>query len=349
EKQRGLLKIERRRKVNENLYKYLLEKRANTIIARAGIVPETKVIESARNVGVVRPNESRYMILGGGVGAILALLFTFFRTFFYYRISSLKELRELAELPVLGQLFRHKTAMRQDQLVFLEGGRGVHLEALRTVRANLQYFFHKERGNMIQINSVGPGEGKSFVSANLAHILAKAEKNVLLLELDLHKPRLHRVFEKDGGQEGLSAFLAGNVPKERAIMDSGIDGLDVALCGEVPPNASELLLKKELEDMLSYGKAHYDYMVIDTPPAGVISDAFVLMPKVDLNLFIINAQFSRRQELRFIERTVEERELDSVGLLLNGVRRQRLRYYYDRYGYMYGYGYGKGYYGYGRS
>jgi len=246
---------------------------------------------------------------------------------------------------VLGQLYRHKMAMKQDQLLFLEGGRGVHLESLRTVRANLQFFLKQEQGNVIQVNSVGPGEGKSFVSANLAHILAKADKKVLVLEFDLHKPRLHRVFDMDVKGNGLSAYLSGNIEMDACIQASGSENMDVALCGEIPPNASELLLKEGVDRLIEYGRAHYDLVVIDTPPAGVISDSIVLMPKVDLNLFIINAQRSKVQEVRFVEDLVAKHQLPSVGMLLNGVKRSGFRYYYDRYGYKYGYGYGGGYYG----
>lgn len=343
EKQRGLLNIQRRRKVNEELYMYLLEKRANTVIARAGIVPETKVIESARNIGVVRPNEEKYIFLAGGSGFVFSLLLVFVRSLFFYRIASLRELKELSHLPVLGQLFRDKEAMQEDQLHFIEGGRGMHVESLRTIRTNLQYFLPEgEKGNVIQVNSVGPGEGKTFVSANLAHILALAEKKVLLIEFDLHKPRLHKAFGMEQ-KDGVSAYLAGKDGIEDVIRSSGYGYLNVALCGEVPPNASELLLKEEVDRLIGHGRTNYDYVVLDTPPAGVISDAITLMPKVDLNLFILNTRTSRRQELRFIEDLVEKHELSSVGLVLNGVKQRRLSYYYDRYGYMYGYGHG--YYG----
>jgi capsular exopolysaccharide synthesis family protein len=344
EKERGLLNIQRRRKVNEELYMYLLEKRANTVIARAGIVPETKVIESARKVGVVRPSEGRYVLLSGGAGFVFALLLVFVRTLFFYRIASLQELKGLTVLPVLGQLFRDREAMKEDQLHFIEGGRGMHVESLRTIRTNLQYFLPDGQDNVIQVNSVGPGEGKTFVSANLAHILALAEKKVLLIEFDLHKPRLHKAFGMEQ-RDGVSSYLAGRGTQEDVIRSTGYDHLDIALCGEVPPNASELLLKEEVDDLVQYGRDHYDYVALDTPPAGVISDAIGLMPKADLNLFILNTRSSRKQELRFIEGLVEKHELHSVGLVLNGVRERRLSYYYDRYGYMYGYGRGYGYYG----
>ncbi|MBK7102961.1 MAG: hypothetical protein IPH63_14425 [Flavobacteriales bacterium] len=187
--QRDVLNIERPPMVNEKMYLFLLEKRASTVIARAGIVPKTKVIESARTLGVVRPDKLKifYTFMLGGLVTPLPVVFV--RVMFYDRIENADQLKELTTLPVFGRSASEKA---EDNYVVVDSDpKAAITESFRTVRTNLEYVPAPEgRGKVVLVTSYRPNEGKTFCSVHLSAILAKAGKKVLLLELDLHKPKV---------------------------------------------------------------------------------------------------------------------------------------------------------------
>ncbi|HRF81366.1 MAG TPA: GNVR domain-containing protein, partial [Flavobacteriales bacterium] len=187
---RDILNIERRLQVNEKMYLFLLEKRASTVIARAGIIPKTKVIESARGRGVVRPDKMKIFytfMLGGG---LLSMLVVFIRVMFYDRIENADQLKELTNLPVFGEIINSEKA-EENYVVVDSDPKAAITESFRTVRTNLEYVaVEGGRGKVVLVTSYRPNEGKTFCSVNLTAILSKADKKVLLLELDLHKPKV---------------------------------------------------------------------------------------------------------------------------------------------------------------
>ncbi|MCB0814609.1 MAG: hypothetical protein KDB87_15790, partial [Flavobacteriales bacterium] len=187
--QRDILNIERKVQVNEKLYLFLLEKRANTVIARAGIIPQTKVIETARSLGVVRPDKVKilYSFIVGGV--VISLLVVFVRVMFYDRIENADQLKEVAHLPVFGEIIASEKA-EENYVVVDSDPKAAITESFRTVRTNLEYLPVTDSGKVVLVTSYRPNEGKTFCSVNLSAILAKAGKKVLLLELDLHKPKV---------------------------------------------------------------------------------------------------------------------------------------------------------------
>lgn len=346
--QRDMLNIQRKLQVNEKLYIHLLEMRANTIIARAGIVPETKIIENARSMGVVGPDKQKQVILLMGAGFILALLITFIRAIFFHKITEVNELAELTELSVLGHVFESDTLDPQAYVIPKEEIKSPVMESLRSIRTSLQYFTSQGASQVILVTSVTMGEGKTFCSVNLANIFARANKKVLVIELDLHKPRVHTAFQMETDR-GLSTYLSKHTTYEELIQSTPYENLDVALCGPVPPNASELMLSERLAELISKARENYDYVIIDTPPIGMISDAFVAMKLSDVNIVVFNAKGTRKQEVNFVEEVIEKNNISHVGIVLNNVKQRKWRKYYGRYGsYGYGSSYGYGYgYGYG--
>jgi capsular exopolysaccharide synthesis family protein len=186
------------------------------------------------------------------------------------------------------------------------------------------------------------------VSINLSSILAKAGKKVLLLELDLHKPRVQKALEMDP-DVGISTIIIGQSEITNSIKSTSIENLSVLLSGPMPPNPSEMILSDQLKEIINYGKANYDYVVIDTPPAGLISDSIYLMQYTDVSLFVLNTKFVNKRIVSGINELIEKNNIQHFSYILNGVRRKKSRYYYNKYGYGYGYGYSYGYgtYGYG--
>lgn len=348
--QRDVLNIERRLQVNEKMYLFLLEKRASTIIARAGIVPQTKVIESARSLGIVRPDKVKifYTFMLGGV--VVALLVIFVRVMFYDRIENADQLKELTTLPVYGEIIASEKA-EQNYVVVDTDPKAAITESFRTVRTNLEYIPTPEgRGKVVMVTSYRPNEGKTFCSVNLSAILAKAGKKVLLLELDLHKPKVATGLGMTT-TAGLSSILIGKTPWREAVMPTQFENFHVILSGPTPPNASELVLSKHLELLFAEASGSYDYVLVDTPPVGLITDALLMMRHTDATLFVLNTRFASKDHVTNSLEVLTANGTKNVGFILNGVRMKKSKYYYNTnygYGYRYAYGYGSGYgYGYG--
>ncbi len=352
--QRDLVNIKRRLQVNEKMYLFLLEKRANTVIARAGIIPQTKVIESARSIGVVRPDKTRilYTFLMGGV--LVSFIVVFVRIMFYDRIENAEQLKEITTLPVYGEIIASEKA-EENYVVVDSDPKAAITESFRTVRTNLEYIPGEEgKGKVVMVTSYRPNEGKTFCSVNLACILAKAGKRVLLLELDLHKPKV-AVGLGMSSTSGLSNVLVGRVPWREAVLPTQFDNLSVMLAGPTPPNASELVLSKHLVQIFDEARDLYDYVVVDTPPVGLITDALLMMRHTDATLFVVNTRFANKDHVTNAMEVLGQNAGRNSGFILNGVRMKKSKYYYNTnygYGYRYAYGYGSGYgygYGYGRK
>lgn len=346
ENQRDVENFQRKVKVNEKLYEFLLEKRANTVIARAGIIPQTKVIEAARSVGVVRPDKVKILytfLVGGG---LVSLLLVFVRVLFYDRVDNADQLRGATKVPVFGEVILSDKA-EANYVVVDSDPKAAITESFRTIRTNLEYLPATETGRAVMVTSYRPNEGKTFCSVNLSAILAKAGKRVLLLELDLHKPKVGTGLGLTNNI-GISTILAGKAGIEECVMPTQIEHFDVILSGATPPNASELVLSKMLPAIFDYGREHYDYVMIDTPPVGLITDALLMMRHVDATLFVINTRFANKDHIRNAMDIHAANPVKNFGFILNGVRMKKSKYYYNtNYGYGYRYAYGYGGYGYG--
>jgi capsular exopolysaccharide synthesis family protein len=329
--QRELLNIQRKVDVNQRMYVYLLEKRANTVIARAGILPQTAIIETAHSVGIVKPDKNKifyYFILGG---AIFSFIIIFIRSIFFYTVENMTELKKLTNLTVLGEIVFAKNLIKEGYNVVDQNPKAHITENFRTIRTNLDYLAADLTSKIVLITSYSPGEGKTFCSINLATIIAKANKKVLLIELDLHKPKVQKAL-KMYSDIGVSTILIGKTDISSTIQETQIDNLKVLLSGPSPPNASEIILSNRLKELLIYSRENFDYVIIDTPPVGLISDALVLSKHVDIVLFVLNANVAKRKTVAIAEELRVNNKITNFGFILNGVKRNRGEKYYS-YGY----------------
>ncbi len=346
--QRALLEIDRKLKVNESLYVYLLESKASTVIAKAAILPEIRIIEHARSIGITGPNKSKVIYLSAGISFLLAGLIGLLRTSFFERIESLNELKSISKLSVLGTI-PYYDQIKTQPITVLENSRSNITESLRTLRTNLQYLLTKRGGNVILISSIHPSEGKTFVSTNLASILAKAGKKVALVDFDLHKPKIHKTFKLDNSV-GVSGILTNRKQVKECIANAVIENLDVITAGPIPPNASELMLSEKTAELVLTLKNTYEYVILDTPPLILINDSLVLHKLVDNSIFVLNTEKASKHGLRFLEESLLQNDISNVSLILNNIKPSKWQkaysYYAGKYGYGYGYGAGYGY-GYG--
>ena len=347
--QREILNIERRLEVNEDLYSFLLSKRAETVIAKAGLVPETKIIERARSIGVVYPNKNRMNLVNALIGLGLAAVIVVLRGLFFQKISSIGQLQSATSISILGSIPRKRDFSKTYRI---KSGheRSDIVQAFRSLRTNLQYFAPNNNPcTHILVTSLLPGEGKTFASVNMASVMGIAEKKVLIIDFDLHKPRLAKALELPN-EIGVSSFLIGKNSIDEIIQKTNIETLDAITSGPVPPNASELVLRDEVDKIFEFAQSRYDYVFLDTPPISLITDGVMLMDKVDVKLFVLNSKSTTITSLDYIEHLISKKEFEHCALVLNEEKLSRLNYYYSKYGYgSYGYGgYGYGY-GYGHG
>ena len=189
------------------------------------------------------------------------------------------------------------------------------------------------------ITSIHPGEGKTFSSINLARIFASSGKKVLVVDFDMHKPKVHKVLNLKNNI-GNSTNLSEKSSFKDSLNEIEKD-LFVISSGPVPPNPSELALSENVNELFNYAKNNFDYLFIDTPPVGLITDALVLSSLVDHSIFVMNVKFANKKGLKFIEEIIQKSKIKSNAIILNGIRKNRLKYYYGKYGYGYGYGNGE--------
>ena len=219
-------------------------------------------------------------------------------------------------------------------------------EAFRGLRTNLRFVMSDEQ-KVILCTSCIPGEGKSFVSTNLAMSLALSGKKVIVIGLDIRKPRLVKLFGLPANKRGITTFLSSSdhgfeLLDEQIVHGVANPNLDVLPAGIIPPNPGELVTREQLDIAISLLKEHYDYVILDTPPVGLVSDTLSIARVADVSLVVCRADYSPRSNFALINELQKTSKLPRVSLVLNGVDLKK-----RKYGYYYGYGkYGKyGHYG----
>jgi capsular exopolysaccharide synthesis family protein len=334
-KQRELLNIERNLEVNQKMYSFLLQKKAENTIARAGIVPQSKIIESALSLGIVKPNKNKITYTFIGVGFLISLLIIFIRISFYETVESLEEIKQKTSLTVLGEvIFADNFANTEKALN--DDPRSAVTESFRTLRTNLQFMNNSDNNCQIYLlTSNHPSEGKTFCAVNIGALLAKGGRRVLILELDLHKPRVYKALGLTNEKPGITSILVGKGKPEDLIIHTEVENLDALLSGAAAPNASELILSKNMKEIIDFGKNNYDYIIIDTPPVSLISDAIALMPLADVNIFVMNTKYPFRDSLNNAQDIFKAHNPNHFCLVLNSVKKVKNNYYYRRYGAAY--------------
>ena len=329
--QRGIVNINRNVEIYSEIYKFLLETRAQTIIAKASIVADKIILESAYGDGLLHPLPVMTLAAGIGGGLALALLIIFFKGIYYNYVFSKEDIKEVTDLPIIGVIGKSKEA-EDEYLVVDKFPQSQIAEAFRVIRTNLSYFASKSKHKVLLVTSTMPGEGKTFTAVNIATILTRAKKKVVLLDLDLHKPKQANAFNLQN-DVGVTSYIVGKASIEQITKNSGIDDLKIILSGPRTPNASELILDENLEKLINELKEAYDYVIIDTPPIGLLSDAFVLMKQSDINIFVMKAGVSKRDFIDIAHQLVEKNEIKHMSIVLNGVSSKNIPS-----------GYGAGYY-----
>lgn len=332
--ERELLGIQRNFEVNENIYLYLLQKKAETGIAKAAAVSDNKILDPAiTSHHPVEPNKKMIILLALLAGLFIPTLLISVKSFLSNTISHREEVEQLSPVPVAGVIGHVKSDSR---LVVAAQPKSAIAEAFRSIRANLMFMGLAQKNKIILITSSVGGEGKSFCSLNLASVLALQGHSVVLVGLDLRKPQLYRELEVPN-HHGISNYLSHQATLESIITPTKHQHLHFISSGPVPPNPAELLSQPAATALLQLLRQRYDYVVIDTPPVGIVADAMSLMGEADIALFILRERYSKKEYLKMINQYYHQGVARQMCLLLNDAGLHK----------TYGYGYGGQYYGYG--
>lgn len=324
---RGLQNVKRSVDLNERMFLFLMETRAQTMIARSAIVADKFILEPSRSKGLTRPLESKVMLTALGIGLALAFLVIFFKNLYLNYIVTKDDLKEITNLPIVGIIAKVKEGEKEYNMVD-KYPQSIASEAFRVIRTNLSYY----KTRVVLFTSSVAGEGKTFCAVNTGTILAKSRKKVLIIDCDLHKPKQANAFNLTN-DVGITSYLAGKNDMKSIIKETGVENLHIILSGPRTPNASELLLDPSMDKLMEDLKAIYDYIIIDSAPVGLISDSLELMKYADLTLFVIKANYTRKEFVEVAHQIVERNPSKHVGFILNNVSAKNLTA-----------GYGGGYY-----
>ena len=335
-KQRLLFGYERRFELYNEIYTYLLKKRSETEVGKAANIPVHEVLDKARlkTLTPIKPRPRKNYLIALLMGIIVPAGLILLIDYFNDKITDINTIERMTDFPVLGHIIHNKH--KAENVVF-ERTRSPLAEAFRSVRTNFQFITGKEDGSVILVSSASQGEGKSFVSLNIATAFALYEKKTVLVSFDLRRPNLYDIFNIDD-KVGLSSYLSKNLQFEEIIHKTAISNLDIIPAGKIPPNPSELIASVRTGEFFERLKQEYDHIILDTPPVGLVTDAFLLVKYTDANLFVVRHNFTKRRMLNTLIKNIEQKKIQNVSLLVNDIKLKSRNYEYN-YGYSYNFNY----------
>jgi capsular exopolysaccharide synthesis family protein len=329
QKEQQMVNIQRQFNLTNEIYTFLLQKRAETNITLASSLPDVQIIDVARPQTAYLIGLSRLKILSIGfiIGFLLPLGYIIIINFLDDRIFTQLDLERNTNIPILGNIMHSPT---NSDLAVYENPKSNIAESFRVLRTNLQFMLTGPLGKVISIHSTNPGEGKSFSSINLATILAMNNKKILLIGADMRKPRLHKIF-KLPNENGLSTYLIGIDSIDQIIFPTPIENLSLLPSGPIPPNPSEILGKPEMKILLDTVCSRFDYIIIDNAPTALVTDAHIISHLTDLNIFILRYGISHKNQLEMINQYVEQKTIDKVAILVNDIKTNSFGHSYYKY------------------
>ena len=322
----------------EGFYLSLMQKKAEFQLAIAGTVTDFKILSGASfPTEPLKPQ--KYMIYG--IGIVSWLVVAFFIIGFGYlsfnKITGIHELERLTQIPVLGTIpFYNNEKLKVSKIIVQKESKSAISEAFRSLRTNMKFVLPENGCIISSISSTVSGEGKTFIALNLAAVFALSGKKILLMDMDLRKPKFNKIFDDIPNEKGISTILIGKDKVDDCLIPSGIDNLDLLASGPVPPNPSELIMSERSDSMFNDLRSRYDLIFMDTPPVGIVTDGLLVMKKADIKIYIVRPEYSKRVFVNFLEKINALHEFSHLYIIVNGAKRGK--------GIHYGYGYGSGYY-----
>lgn len=344
--ERQFVSIARQQEIKAGLYLMLLQKREENAITLAATANNAKIIDEAiaDDIPVSPKRKIIYLIaLVLGVGIPVGIIYLIGLTKF--RLEGRADVEKLTTVPIVGDIpLTDEKNEKDGSIAVFENQNNLMSETFRNIRTNLQFMLQNDK-KVILVTSTVSGEGKSFISANLAISLSLLGKKVVIVGLDIRKPGLNKVFRLSTKEKGITLYLANpDTDLMSLVQPSDVNkNLSILPGGTVPPNPTELLARDGLDKAIEILKKNFDYVILDTAPVGMVTDTLLIGRVADLSVYVCRADYTHKVEYTLINELAEEKKLPNICTVINGVDLKR-----RKYGYYYGYGkYGK-YYGYGK-
>lgn len=330
--EKNFKEIARQQQIKESLYLYLLQKKEETSLSLAIASSNTKIIDEAYSDNIpVSPNRKIIYIFSIILGLLLPSGFIYIKMLLDTKLKGREDLESI-KIPVIGEL----PLVKNNNLIIKRGDRSNIAEAVRIIRTNLSFLLNKNNSacNTIFVTSTFSSEGKSFVSINLASSLAMTDKKVLLIGLDLRMPKLLE-YIGEVANSGVTNYIVNNDLSLNDIIlrSDKLSGVDIIPSGIIPPNPAELLMTDRMSNLIKEAKVIYDYIIVDTAPVGLVTDTLLIKDFADVTLYITRAGVLEKKSLSILKDIYENKKLNNISALVNGIDLEA----------GYGYGYGKRY------
>jgi len=322
----------------ERIVNYLILKKQEIQVAREGVIADHIILDQAGidNISTIpiSPKEKLNFFFALIIGIGLPIIIISLRNFLNETILSKSDLSKITNIPIIGVIGNSDTA---NNLMVLDNPKSLISESFRSLRTNIQYLASDTKNKVITITSSVGSEGKTFCSSNLALIMATAGYKTILIGSDLRKPKIHEDFNINNSS-GLSLYLINKSRLSDIVHKTDTENLSVISSGPIPPNPSELLNSERMKKLISELKKTYDYIIMDTPPAGLVTDSVITMKLSDINLYVVRHKYTKKNMLNIINDLHDSEQVKNINIIINDYIVSS-----SSYGYGYGYGYGSGY------
>ena len=342
QQERMLTQIGRQQEVKSGLYLMLLQKREENSISLAATADKGRLIDDPQLNGKVSPNSTYIMLIALVIGLAIPVFIILIIQFFRYKIEGHDDVARLTKLPIIADIaIASNSAKGKADIVVHENQNNQMEEIFRSLRTNLQFMLH-EGEKVVLFTSSTSGEGKTFIAANLSVSFGLLGKKVILVGLDIRRPRLAEQFGINDHKHGITNLLVKDNPNredvEAQILPSGVNkNLDLLMAGPVPPNPAELIARNSLDTIIEILKEKYDYIMIDTAPVGLVTDTLQIARVTNVSVYMCRADYTPKASFAMINSLAKEEKLPNMAMVLNGVDMSK-----RKYSYYYGYGkYGK--------
>ena len=338
EQEKALTQIGRQQSVTSGLYLMLLQKREETSMSLASTADKAKIIEPAAFVDKVSPKGIIALLIAFILGAAIPAGIIYLRELLRSKILGHDDVEKLTQLPIVGDIPTASANGSKGSIVIQENKSNLMSEIFRGLRTNLQ-LAGDDKEKVFIVTSTTTGEGKTFIASNLAMSLALLEKKTIMVGLDIRKPRMAELFGISDRQHGITNILTNeecNWEEVKAqIVASGVNhNFDLLMAGPTPANPGELMVRKSLKQTIALLKEHYDYVIIDTAPVGLVADSLQLSKLADRTLFVCRADFSTKSSFTYINKLDEQKKLPNISIVINDIDLSKKKFAYS-------YGFGK--------
>jgi capsular exopolysaccharide synthesis family protein len=335
--ERQLIAVQRNYSLLENLYVFLMQKLSEASISEASNTSDIITVNPPMSGGVISPKPAQNYLLGALIGLVIPVMLFIIFEIINNKVQSKEDIEKVTSIPFIGGVGHNNS---ESNLIVKERPKSGLSESFRSLRSNLNFFTGNKGKKVFMVSSSISGEGKTFTTINLATVFALSGKKTLIVGADMRRPKIFQDFNRKN-EQGLSTYLSGISDFSTIVQSTEIENLYLVSGGPVPPNPSELLLTNKFEEFVNKALESFEFVLIDTPPLALVTDAFVMSKFVDHTVFVMRQNYSPKEFVHSINEYYRSGKIENISILLNDIYKSGLGYGYGQsYAYQYGYGYG---------